>query len=229
MKENKSIKTLSLEDRPREKLLQKGVNNLTNAELLAILLGSGNSNENAVELSQRILNDYQNKFNELSKCNIDGLLKYKGIGTAKAVTIAAAMEIGRRRKQESGLSKPKITCSTDIANIVAPVLDDIPQEKFLIILLSRSNEIIHTQTISIGTTHSTVIDVKIILKAALDKLASSIILCHNHPSGNLNPSKQDIQITEKISKAAELFDIKVLDHIIIASNKHYSFADNGIL
>ena len=221
------IKDWAVEDRPREKLIQKGVQSLSDAEIIALLIGSGTKNETAVELSKRILKTANNNLNELGKLDISELIKIKGIGEAKAITIIAALELGRRRKISDVLIKKKITQSKDIFELFQPIIGDIPHEEFWILLLNRSNRIIEKIKISQGGVSGTVIDVKIILKQALEKLASSIILCHNHPSGNKSPSNADDTITNKLKAGAELLDIQVLDHIIIADIDYYSYADEG--
>lgn len=224
-----SIKDWAVEDRPREKLLSKGINSLTNAELIAILIGSGNRNETAVELSKRILDNVENNLNTLGKQSVKDLQKEKGIGEAKAISIMAALELGRRRKTADILKKPKVTSSNDVFEIFEPLLGDLPHEEFWILLLNRANKIIDKFKISQGGIAGTVIDVKLILKQAIDKLASSIILCHNHPSGNIHPSNSDTDITKKLKDAGQLMDIAVLDHIIVTDKKYYSFADEGNL
>ncbi len=226
--EKLSIKHWAVEDRPREKLLSKGISSLSNAELIAILIGSGNREESAVDVSKRILHDVSNNLNELGKATIEQLQKnYKGIGEAKAISIVAAMELGRRRKSSEVRVKPQISGSGDVYDLMSPVLSDLPHEEFWIILLNRGNKVISTQKISQGGISGTVIDVRLILKSALDQLASSIILCHNHPSGNIKPSHQDIRITQKLKEAGKVMDIPVLDHIIVTENGYYSFADEG--
>jgi DNA repair protein RadC len=219
-----TIKDWAVEDRPREKLLKKGVQTLSDAEIIALLIGSGSRN---VELSKKVLKSANNNLNELGKLNIPDLTKLKGIGEAKAITILAALELGRRRKGSEIIIKKKITQSKDIFELFQPILGDLPHEEFWILLLNRSNRIIEKFKISQGGISGTVIDIKIILKQSIEKLASSIILCHNHPSGNINPSTADDSITEKLKKGAELLDIQVLDHIIIADIKYYSYADDG--
>ncbi len=226
---NLTIKDWAVEDRPREKLLEKGVQSLSDAEIIAILIGSGTKNESAVELSKKILKSAQNNLNELGKLNISDLTKMKGIGEAKAINILAALELGRRRKVSEIIAKKKITQSKDVFEFFQPILGDLPHEEFWILLLNRSNRIIEKIKISQGGISGTVIDVKIILKQALEKLASSIVLCHNHPSGNKNPSSADDNITNKLKNAADFFDIQVLDHIIIADLEYYSYADEGKL
>lgn len=226
---NLTIKDWALEDRPREKLLGKGINSLTDAELIAILIGSGNRNESAVELAKKILKGVKNNLNELGKLTIEDLMASKGIGEAKAVTIIAALELGRRRKQADIMEKKKISGSKDVFEFFQPVLADLPYEEFWILLLNRSNKIIEKFKISQGGISGTVIDVRMILKNAVEKLASSIILCHNHPSGNLQPSEADKKITTKLKDAANIMDMQVLDHLIITDSSFYSFADEGIL
>lgn len=225
-----SIKNWAFEDRPREKLLAKGLASLTNAELIAILIGSGNRDESAVDISKRILNDYQNNLNELGKATIDNLTRnYKGIGEAKAISIVAAMEIGRRRKNAQLTERPQIRSSKDVSDLMASDLTDLAYEEFWILLLNRANKVIHTQKISQGGIAGTVIDTRLIMKSALNNLASSIILCHNHPSGNLNPSQQDKTITYKLRDAGKIMDIQVLDHVIISETGFFSFADEGLM
>lgn len=227
--EKLSIKMWAVEDRPREKMLKHGFAALSNAELMAILIGSGNRNETAVELSRRILNDFDNNLDELGRASVDKLKTYKGMGEAKAINVLAALELGRRRQSYSRGNIKKITQSSDIFEFLSLEMCDLQHEEFWIIYLDRSNKIIDKTRISQGGISGTVIDVRIILKQALDKLASSIILAHNHPSGNLNPSQADTEITRKISDAAKLLDISVLDHLIISKHQFYSFADEGIL
>lgn len=222
-----SIKDWAVEDRPREKLIKKGVQSLSDAEIIAILIGSGSRNESAVELSKKVLKSANNNLNELGKLNIPDLTKMKGIGEAKAITILAALELGRRRKISEIITKKKITQSKDIFELFQPILGDLPHEEFWILLLNRSNRIIEKLKISQGGVSGTVIDIKIILKQAIEKLASSIILCHNHPSGNRNPSNADDSITKKLKRGADLLDIQILDHIIVADLEYFSYADEG--
>lgn len=224
-----SIKDWSLEDRPREKLQYKGARLLTNAELLAIIIGSGNTNETAVELSKRILSASNNDLNLLAKLSVNDLMRFKGIGEAKAVNIIAAMEIGRRRKG-TNLQKPKaIKSSGDAMEIFIPMLSDLEHEEFWVIYLDRANQVKDSQQISKGGISGTIVDVRLILKRAIELSISAIILGHNHPSGNLNPSDSDISITQKVVNAAKVMDIAVLDHIIIAGRGYYSFADNNLI
>lgn len=224
-----SIKEWAVEDRPREKMLAKGIRSLSEAELVAILIGSGNLEESAVEVSRRILASVNNNLNELGKKSINDLQKFKGIGPAKAITIASAMELGRRRKETEPDEKPKVVTSSDAASIFRPLLSDLPHEEFWILLLNRNNLVIDKMMVSQGGLAGTVIDVRIILKVALDKLASSMILCHNHPSGNLIPSEADKEITKKIKEAGKHMDIPVLDHLIIGNDTYFSFADEGLI
>lgn len=224
-----NIKDWAVEDRPREKMLSKGSRSLTNAELIAILISSGNINETAVELSRRILTATENNLNDLGRKGIDFLMTFKGIGEAKAVTIVAALELGKRRKEAEVFNKSKITGSKDAADFFQPLLGDLNHEEFWIMLLNRGNKILDTFMISQGGISGTLIDVRLILKKAIEKFASSIILCHNHPSGNMQASEADLSITKKINNAAKIMDISVIDHIIIGQNQYLSFADEGIL
>lgn len=225
-----SIKSWSIDDRPREKMLAKGRQSLTDSELLAIILGSGSRGESAVELSKRILADHKYNLNELGKISIKDLVKnYKGVGEAKAINIIAALELGRRRQDTDPLEKVAIRSSRDAFHILYPLLSDLPYEEFWIVLCNRANKVIHKQSIGRGGIHSVVADVRIMMKSALDHFAASIILCHNHPSGNLKPSTEDINLTNKVKEAARLFEMTVSDHIIIGENAYFSFADEGIL
>jgi len=224
-----TIKAWAEDDRPREKLISKGRQSLSNAELLAILLGSGNKNETAVQLAQRILNSHQNSINHLAKLQLNDLKKFKGVGEAKAVTIAAALEIGRRRKDENLSEKIKITSSKHAYDVMKSKLSDLPHEEFWILFLNRSNSVIKTECISKGGVSGTIVDVRLILKPAVESLASGIILAHNHPSGNLRPSQEDIVLTKKVKEAAKLLDIIIQDHLIIGDQNYYSFADEGMI
>lgn len=227
--QNTAIKSWAEEDRPREKLVLKGKNVLSNAELLAILIGSGSLKESAVELSKRILASANNNLQELSKYNLEELTGFKGIGKAKAVSIISALELGRRYRSTEAVNRKKITSSKDAFETIYSYLSDSNYEEFYIILLNRANEIIGTHRISEGGTSGTVVDPKKVFKLALLKNASGIILCHNHPSGNLYPSQQDKTITSKIKKSAELMELSLLDHIIVGNNSYYSFTDEAIL
>jgi DNA repair protein RadC len=224
-----SIKNLAEDDRPREKLITKGKQALSDAELIAILIASGSRNETAVQLSQRILGSQSNNLNELAKLSINDLKKFKGIGEAKAITIIAALELGRRRKEVDVQKQGVVKTSKDAYVHIAPKLGDLPHEEFWILLLNRSNKIIRTELVGRGGVSGTVADVRLILKSAVEHLASSIVLSHNHPSGNLQPSKEDINLTQKVKQAAALFDIQVIDHIIVGDANYYSFADEGLL
>jgi DNA repair protein RadC len=224
-----SIKEWAVEDRPREKLQLKGVRSLSDAELLAILIGSGNLEESAVEVSRKILASVNNNLNELGKKTINDLKKFKGIGEVKAITIMAALELGRRRKESEPEERAKVTTSADAARIFSPLLNDLPHEEFWVLLLNRNNLVIDKFMVSQGGLTGTIIDIRIILKTALEKLACSLILCHNHPSGNLIPSQADKDITTKLREAGKFMDLPVLDHIIIGNSSFFSFADEGLI
>lgn len=224
-----SIKNWAEEDRPREKLLAKGIESLTNAELIAILIGSGNKNETAVELAKRVLNSTGKNLNELAKLTVADLTRFKGIGEAKAISIVVALELGRRRKSENVIENKKITSSEHVFELFYPILADLPHEEFWAVFLSRSNIILDKQQISKGGVASTVFDAKIMFKTAIEKLASSVVLCHNHPSGSLKPSDHDKNITRKVKEAGKLMEIALLDHLIITSSGYFSFADEGLM
>lgn len=219
----------ALEDRPREKLIQKGTANLSDAELLAILISSGTKEKSAVDLGRELLGIVNNNLNSLGKLTISDLKKLHGIGTARAVTIAAALELGRRRKLSEVPDVLQIKCSKDVADIFQPLLSDLAHEEFWILFLNRSNKVINRMRLSQGGISGTVTDVRIVMKKAIEYLASGIIVCHNHPSGNMNPSESDTKITGKIKDAGILMDIQLLDHLIISDKDYYSFADNGLL
>jgi DNA repair protein RadC len=219
----------ALEDRPREKLLQKGTTSLSDAELLAILISSGTKDKSAVDLGRELLGIADNNLNSLGKLSIADLKKIRGIGTARAVTIAAALELGRRRRLSDVQYVQQIRSSKDVSDIFQPLLSDLPHEEFWILFLNRSNKVINRMKLSQGGISGTVTDVRMVMKKAIEYLASGIIVCHNHPSGNLNPSESDSKITQKIKEAGNLMDIQLLDHLIISDNDYYSFADNGIL
>ncbi|HUS86163.1 MAG TPA: DNA repair protein RadC [Bacteroidales bacterium] len=223
------IKTWAVEDRPREKVLYKGIASLSDTELLAILIGSGNNEKSAVDLAREILNLAGNNLHKLGKLDIHELKKLKGIGPAKAISILAALELGRRRKASELTDEKKIRSSADVFNIFSPLLADISHEEFWILYLNRSNRIISRLKISQGGISGTITDIRIIMKKGLELLASSIIVSHNHPSGNKEPSEADISITKKIKEGAAFFDISLLDHLIVTDNGYYSFADNGLL
>ncbi len=229
MKNELNILSWAEEDRPREKLLLKGKASLSDAELIAILIGSGTPEMSAVTLSKAILSKIDNDLNVLAKLNVKDLQKFKGIGEAKAISIISALELGRRRKTNGGDSKPKITSSEMAYSLMLPDLLDQPIEQFWVIMLSRSNRVIQKRVISQGGVSGTVADPKVIFKKALEDLASGIILVHNHPSGNLKPSEADIKLTHKLQQCGKLLEIPVLDHIIFADDGYFSFADEALL
>ena len=225
-----SIKDWAEEDRPREKILLKGISTLSDAELLAIIIGSGNNEESAVELSQRILFSADNNLNILGKFSIKQLIsEFKGIGEAKAISIIAAMELGKRRKYAEIINREQIRCSRDIFECFHPMLCDLQHEECWILTLNRSNKIIDKIKISQGGVSQTVVDIKLVIKEALNRLASGIILCHNHPSGNKRPGKDDDSMTKRIVECCRMFEIYVFDHLIITDNDYYSYADEGRL
>ena len=224
-----AIKFWALEDRPREKLMKRGIGSLTDAELIAILIGSGVRNENALDISRKILTASNNNLNELAKLSIHDLRRTKGIGIARAISIIAALELGRRRKIEDVIQRGKISGSRDVFDLFVPILGDLPHEEFWVLFLNRSNLIIDKSKISQGGIAGTVTDIRLIMKQAIDKLAVSIILCHNHPSGNLKPSEADSRITKKLKDSGEILDISVLDHIIVSDASFFSFADEGLM
>jgi DNA repair protein RadC len=230
MQENKySIKEWAKDDRPREKLLSHGPNHLSDSELIAILLHHGTKNKTAVDLAKELLLLGKNNLNQLGRLTVKDLMKIKGIGEAKAITIAAALEIGRRRQAGNYLQKPVISTSRELASYLQSLLQDHNREVFAVAFLNQSNRINHIEIISEGGITGTIADPRIILKKALEENAVSLVLCHNHPSGSLKPSKQDEEITKKIKEAARYFDIKILDHIIVSDTGYFSFADEGIL
>jgi DNA repair protein RadC len=223
------ITDCAVEDRPREKLYQKGTSSLSDAELLAILIGSGTRKRSAVDLGRELLSMVNNNLNSLGKQTIADLTKIKGIGNARAITIAAALELGRRRKLAETPEIPQIKCSKDVFDMLSPILSDLPHEEFWILFLNRSNKVMNRMKLSQGGISGTVTDVRMVMKRAIEYLASGIIVCHNHPSGNLNPSESDTRITQKIKEAGNIMDIQLLDHLIISEKEYYSFADNGLL
>ncbi|HPE33529.1 MAG TPA: DNA repair protein RadC [Bacteroidales bacterium] len=222
-----SIKNWLEDDRPREKLLLKGKNSLSDAELIAILIASGSKNESAVDLSKRILKSVEGNLIELSKLSVNELEKFKGIGEAKAISIVAALELGSRRRGAEALERKSITSSHDAFEVLQMHVADPNYEQFFVILLNRGNKVLKTVIISEGGVTGTVVDPKKIFKIAIENGATSLILGHNHPSGNTTPSSADINLTDKIVDAGKLLDINILDHIIIGADKYYSFADNG--
>jgi DNA repair protein RadC len=224
-----SIKNWAESDRPREKLLQKGETSLSDAELIAILIGSGNSSESAVQLAKRILAASENKLNALGKLSVKQLMKFKGIGEAKAIAIIAALELGRRRRAEEALVRKKIDSSSASFELMQPVIGDLHHEEFWVVYLNNSSKIIQKSQLSKGGIAGTVVDVRIVMKNALECGATAIILAHNHPSGTLKPSQQDKELTQKLKKAGNSLDIKLLDHLIVTQKSYFSFADEGML
>jgi DNA repair protein RadC len=224
-----TIKNWSEEDQPREKLMLKGKSVLSAAELIAILIGSGNTESSAVELSRQILESVNHNLAELSKKSIHDLMKFKGIGEAKAIAIIAALELGRRRKESDGNEKTKISSSKDAYEFMYSVLSDLPHEEFWVIFLNRANLIVKKERISIGGVSGTVADVRVIFKMAVECLACGVILVHNHPSGNKTASQADKVLTQKLKEAGKLLDVPVLDHIIFTDDTYFSFADEGLI
>jgi DNA repair protein RadC len=224
-----SIKFWAEDDKPREKLMLKGKSALSDAELLAIIIGSGSRNESAVDLSKRILAHVQNNLNALGKLSLKQLMEFKGIGEAKAISIIAAAELGRRRRTEEVQELVKINSSRVIFNVMQPIIGELPHEEFWVLYLNNANKIIHKAQLSKGGITGTVVDVRLVLKLALEHNALSIVLTHNHPSGKLQASDSDIELTQKVKLAAKQLDMHLLDHVIITENGYYSFADQGIL
>jgi DNA repair protein RadC len=226
---NYSIKNWAKDDRPREKLLEKGTGALSDAELLAILINNGNKHKTAVDLAREVLQMGHNSLAELGKLSLKDLQKIKGIGEAKAITIAAALEIGRRRQALTYMHRQIVKGSEEVARYMQSMLQDLSQEVFAVIFLNQANKVKHFEIVSVGGITGTVADPRIILKRALEHDATSIILCHNHPSGNLKPSQADEELTRKIKEAASFLQVKVIDHIIVSDQGYYSFADDGNL
>ena len=226
---NYSIRHWAKDDRPREKLLTHGCAYLSDSELVAILLHHGTKQKTAVDLAKEIMSLGKNNLNELGKLSVKELTRVKGIGEAKAITLVAALEIGRRRQAGSYLQKPVVSTSQDLANYPRALFGDHNREVFAVAFLNQANKINHVETVSKGGITGTIADPRVILKKALEENAVSLVLCHNHPSGSLKPSRQDEEITKKIKEAAKYFDIKVLDHIIVSDSGYFSFADEGIL
>lgn len=224
-----SIKHWNEDDRPREKMLLKGRLALSDAELIAIIIGSGSRNESAVALSMRILSSAGNNLNSLGRMGIPDLMQFKGIGEAKAITIVAAMELGRRRRVEDSLELKKITSSNSVFEVMQPLIGELPHEEFWILYLNNSNKILKSHQLSKGGITGTVVDVRLVFKEALQVGAVAVILAHNHPSGTLKPSQADIQLTKKLKSAGENLDIKVLDHLIVTEKAYFSFADENLL
>jgi len=219
----------AVEDRPRERLWNKGPASLSDAELLAILIRSGTRNNSALDLARELLAMAGNSLSQLGRLSAGEIKKIKGMGEAKAVTIAAALELGRRRKLAEAADNPQIRSSADVFSIFSPLMEDLSHEEFWILFLNRANRVTGRMKISQGGVSGTVTDVRIVMKKAIETLASGLIICHNHPSGNTSPSDSDIRFTLKIKEAGALMDIQLLDHIIVAGKDYYSFADNGAL
>ena len=224
-----SIKFLAEDDRPREKFLLKGKNALSDAELLAIIMGSGNREDSAVELGRKILNSVANNWHNLSLLSLSDLMKFKGVGEAKAISIAAALEIGHRRAAQEVPEKIQIRESKDIYKVLQPYLSDLQTEEFWAVFLNQNNRIVGKARLSAGGINQSVVDVRILFKTALEHLSTAIAIAHNHPSGNLKPSQEDMRITKQIADAGKILNIQLLDHLIISQNAYFSFADENIL
>ncbi|MBD8018261.1 RadC family protein [Kaistella pullorum] len=224
-----SLKFLAEDDRPREKFLLKGKNALSDAELLAIIMGSGSRDESAVELARKILQSVENNWHHLSRLQIADLMKFKGVGEAKAISIAAALEIGRRRAAQEIPERTQIKSSNDIFLLLSPFLSDLQTEEFWAIFLNQNNRVLGKSQLSSGGINQSVVDVRILFKAAIDQFATALVIAHNHPSGNLKPSTEDVKITKQIAEAGKILNIQLLDHVIIAQNSYFSFADESML
>ena len=222
-----TIKSWATEDRPREKLMSKGASVLSSAELLAILIGSGNKKESAVDLSKRILESVQYNIHELAKLSLKKLTAFHGIGPAKAITIVTALELGKRRQLETFIQRPKISSSQEVFSMMQPLMGSLDHEEFWVLYLNNSNEVLSKHQLSKGGITATLVDVRLLFKKAIEMSAVAIVICHNHPSGTLNPSREDKQITKKIKDGGLSLDIKLLDHLIITEKSYFSFADNG--
>ncbi|MBU3857043.1 MULTISPECIES: RadC family protein [Bacteroides] len=229
MNEKLNINQWAEEDRPREKMMLHGASALTNAELLAILIGSGNTEDTAVELMRKVLDGCHNKLGELGKCSVEDLCRYKGIGPAKAVTILAASELGKRRKEEEPKERVQIRCSTDIFAYFHPLMCDLSVEECWVMLLNQAAKVVDAIRISQGGLASTQVDVRCVLREALLKRATSIVLCHNHPSGNVTPSTDDDRLTQALNQASNTMNIRLLDHVIVTDGAYYSYVDEGRL
>ena len=225
----RSITSWAEEDRPREKMLLKGRQALTDAELIAILIGSGTVGESAVTLAQRILASVDSNLQDLGKRSLSDLQQFKGVGEAKAITIAAALELGRRRQLSDLRERPRIASSRDAFNVIAPLITDLYHEEFWLLLLNRNHEVIASKQLSTGGSSGTVVDIKLVLKTALEARATAFIALHNHPSGSLKPSQEDIILTKKLHQSGQLLDLPLLDHLIVSERGYYSFADEGAL
>ena len=223
-----TVREWAEDDRPREKMLRKGAQSLSDAELLAILIGSGSRNETVVELARRILHDCHDNLNELAQMSIADLCKrFKGIGEAKAITIVAALEMGKRRKTNEALERKKISSSRDLFELFESQLVDLPHEEFWLALLNGANKVIEIKRLTQGGSRQTVVDIPMLLKIALEKSAHAVVVAHNHPSGQNRPSREDQQITDRIREGCKAIGIELLDHIIIARGAYYSFSDEG--
>ena len=223
-----TIKCWAPDDQPREKLVAKGKASLSDAELIAILIGSGNRDESAVALSKRILQSVNGNIHKLAKLTIEKLMTFKGVGAAKAIAIITALELGKRRQLENVKERATITSSKDVFTLMQPVLGDLEHEEFWVLFLDNSNKVVAKRQISKGGLTATVVDVRLLYKSALEFVSVAIIVCHNHPSGKLQPSAADKHITQKIKQAGVTLDIKLLDHLIITEKAYFSFADEGI-
>ncbi|MFT4576381.1 MAG: DNA repair protein RadC [Polaribacter sp.] len=224
-----TIKYWALEDRPREKLMQKGKEVLTDAELIAILIGAGSKEESAVELSKRMLNSVNNNINQLAALSLEQLMEFKGIGEAKAVSVITALELGKRRHYEQLEEKPVIKSSASVFNLIQPLIGELEHEEFWVLYLNNSNKVIVKKQLSKGGITATMVDIRLVFRKAVELASVGIIVCHNHPSGKLTPSNSDKTLTKKIMEAGKILDIKLLDHLIITQKDYFSFADNGIL
>ena len=229
MTEKLSINQWAEEDRPREKLMSRGASALSNAELLAIIIGSGNAEDSAVELMRKVLSRYQNSLNLLGKCTVDDLCQFKGIGPAKAVSILAASELGKRRKEEEPLQRRVIRSSADIYSYFHPLLCDLPIEEFWVLLLNQASKVIDAVRIGQGGIAGVTVDIRRILREAVIHNATSLIVCHNHPSGNIRPSYEDNVLTHSLKKAADTMSIRMVDHVILTDGAYYSYNDEGTL
>ncbi|MDG4950302.1 DNA repair protein RadC [Weeksellaceae bacterium KMM 9724] len=223
----KSLKNWAEDDRPREKLMLKGKASLSDAELLAIIMGSGNKEETAVDLAKRILNDVQNNWHELSRLSLKQLMNYKGIGEAKAISIITALEIGNRKSLQFALEKPKVTSSSEVFDVLRPHLADLNVEEFWVMFLNQANKVISIERVSSGGISYTLADPRLIFRTALEKFATAIIVAHNHPSGNIKPSEQDIRLTKKLVECGQILDVAVLDHLIVTQKDYFSFRDEN--
>lgn len=224
-----TIKTWAIDDRPREKLIEKGQQSLSDAELIAILIGSGNQEETAVDLSKRILASVENRIQDLAKLTINQLMQFRGIGEAKAVSIITALELGKRRQTELAKVRKTVTSSQDVYELMEPLLRDLAHEEFWVLYLNNSNKVLLKEQISKGGITATLVDIRLLYKRALELSAVGLVLCHNHPSGKIQPSQSDKNLTEKINEAGTSLDIKLLDHLIVTEKSYFSFADEGLI